>query len=174
MGEGEGEGEAAGGGGGWRQRPAGGDGGGGGGGWITTFCFWKPDGRLNSFGGPGMNHKIDGVDYWALEPENKVSGWASAPVTVKWVDCGAVLEVRKCRMVAGSIGMRPGRHLDMGVRLEGLPLPPIENSKGGNGLTRANVSLWGELGDSWGTAGKNVSNLEMPQGWLHRIQSRPR
>jgi len=36
-------------------------------------------------------------------------------------------------MLAGSIGMRPGRHLDMGVRLDGLPLPALEHGTGEDG-----------------------------------------
>lgn len=53
-------------------------------------------------------------------------GWAEVPVKAIWIDNGMVMEERYCRMVAGSIGMEPGKHVDFGVKLNGLLLPPAE------------------------------------------------
>jgi len=100
-------------------------------GWITAFCFWKPDGKRNDFREYAVDsaYVIHGVRYPPLEPQAKVNGWASVPVTVRTLDGGAggaVVETRKCRMFAGSVGMEPGQHSMMGVQLEGIPSPPLE------------------------------------------------
>lgn len=99
-------------------------------GWITTFCFWTADGKRNAFHKDVHSaHKLDDVQYFPLEPEDKVDGWASVPVTVKWIDGGVLIEERKCRLIAGSIGMEPGDHAELGVLLDGLSLPPAETAE---------------------------------------------
>jgi hypothetical protein len=97
-------------------------------GWITSLCYWRADGSRNKFHASETDscYSVDGVVYPPLDPKDKVGGWAPVPVKVVWEDCGVVVETRKCRMVAGSVGMEPGRHAAFGVRLDGLPLPPLE------------------------------------------------
>jgi len=89
-------------------------------GWITAFCFWDNKGSRNNFIKRDVVHEIDGVVYESLSEESKTGGWAAVPVKVNVKDgSGRVLDKRDCRMVAGSIGMRPGRHSEMGVLLDG-------------------------------------------------------
>ncbi|KAM7215766.1 protein of unknown function (DUF4419) domain containing protein [Rhypophila decipiens] len=100
-------------------------------GWISTFCFWDEDGKKNTFHQYRPEDsvvKVDGVEYFPIDPADVVAGWSTVPVKVKWFHNGELIEVRKCKMVAGSVGMRPGRHADLGVQLEGLPLPEKEGA----------------------------------------------
>jgi hypothetical protein len=69
---------------------------------------------------------IDGVVYLPLDPDDVVSGCASVPVTVRWFDGGSLMKTTKCRVFAGSVGIEPGEHHALGVRLEGVPEPPPE------------------------------------------------
>ncbi|KAK4444218.1 hypothetical protein QBC34DRAFT_475270 [Podospora aff. communis PSN243] len=59
--------------------------------------------------------------------------WAAVPVIVVWKDAGVVVEDRKCRMVAGPVGMRPGKYAGVGVRLDGSEPPRVSESRGGSG-----------------------------------------
>ncbi|KAK1751141.1 hypothetical protein QBC47DRAFT_392315 [Echria macrotheca] len=98
-------------------------------GWITTFCFWDHEGRKNKLGGrygERLSRYLDGVEYKGLSDDDKVAGWAAVPVKVTYEVAGVVVEERQCRMVAGSIGMRPGKHAEMGVSLVGPAPPPAE------------------------------------------------
>jgi len=96
-------------------------------GWITTFCFWASAGHRNHFSVNGDRHCIDGVAYGSLDEGSKTAGWAAVPVKVVTKDLnGQILDTRECRMVAGSIGMRPGRHSEMGVMLDGPEPAPVE------------------------------------------------
>ncbi|KAK4206083.1 hypothetical protein QBC37DRAFT_445189 [Rhypophila decipiens] len=73
-------------------------------GWMTAFCFWTEEGQRSRVLPREGNSvtKVDGVEYWPLEPKDIVKGWASVPVNVKWFVDGVLVEERKCRMVAGS------------------------------------------------------------------------
>ncbi|KAM7208217.1 protein of unknown function (DUF4419) domain containing protein [Naviculisporaceae sp. PSN 640] len=86
-------------------------------GWIASFCFWTEEGKLNRFQRLYEDSvvQVDAVKYWAIDPEDVIMSWGTVPVTVKWFDAGMLVEVRKCKMVAGSVGMRPGKHRDLGV-----------------------------------------------------------
>ena len=96
-------------------------------GWITAFCFWKATGERNHFSNQNDRHRIDGVAYGSLDEDKKPAGWAAVPVKVVTKDpCGNILDTRQCRMVAGSIGMCPGKHSEMGVTLDGPEPAPAE------------------------------------------------
>ncbi|GAB1311781.1 hypothetical protein MFIFM68171_01991 [Madurella fahalii] len=98
-------------------------------GWITTFCFWDAEGHRNQLGGTygeQLSRYLDGVEYKGLSDDKKVAGWAAVPVKVTHEVEGVIVEERKCRMVAGSIGMRPGKHTEMSVRLDGPAPAPAE------------------------------------------------
>ncbi|KAK3356328.1 hypothetical protein B0T25DRAFT_578652 [Lasiosphaeria hispida] len=100
-------------------------------GWITAFCFWTAKGHRNyGLRDEDTVRSLDDVRYLPLAPDAKVAGWASVPVTVKSVTTG---EQRKCRMVAGSVGMKPGKHTDLSVSLGGLAPPPAEHDQDGEG-----------------------------------------
>ena len=97
-------------------------------GWITTFCFWTGEGERNKFRVPREGrYCIDGVEYGELDEDLKTNGWAGVPVKVIQKENGVVVEERMCRMVAGSVAMRPGKHAEMGVVLDGSEPPPAEH-----------------------------------------------
>ncbi|KAK0705603.1 hypothetical protein B0H67DRAFT_546721 [Lasiosphaeris hirsuta] len=88
-------------------------------GWITAFCFWTAKGHRNhGIEGEEAVRSLDGVQYLPLEPDAKVAGWAGVPVKVTLVDTG---EERMCRMVAGSVGMKPGKHADLALEPDAPP-----------------------------------------------------
>lgn len=47
-------------------------------------------------------------------------------------------------MTAGSVGMRPGKHEDLGVRLEGLPVPEVEGAGEEEEPKRSGFEAFGE------------------------------
>lgn len=96
-------------------------------GWITAFCFWDDKGARNKYKIQGDRHCIDGVAYGSLDESAKTAGWAAVLVKVihKHYD-GTILQELQCRMVAGSVGIRPGKHEEMGVMLDGPEPAPAE------------------------------------------------
>ena len=59
---------------------------------------------------------MDGVAFHTIEEEDTgVPGWRTVPVTLKQVDTG---EERKFQLVAGLLGIKPGKPVETGVQLE--------------------------------------------------------
>lgn len=70
--------------------------------------------------------EIDGVKYLVLEEEDKVAGWAAVPIKLLSEGYSDQPPERDCRMVAGVVGMKPGKHEELGVSLTGPEPEPAE------------------------------------------------
>ncbi|KAK3348748.1 hypothetical protein B0T25DRAFT_546431 [Lasiosphaeria hispida] len=139
-------------------------------GWITAFCFWDAEGHRNQLGGAYGEYQsryLDGVEYKALPDDQKVAGWAAVPVKVTYEVAGVVIEERKCRMVAGSIGMRPGRHAEMSVRLDGPAPPPAERETPG----RTRVTVYPGLPPQ---TNPDFDTVQPHTGWwIYEVKEKP-
>lgn len=74
-------------------------------GWLTAFCFWDEKGNCTQKDRYGML-QLDGVSYAPLDWDDVPPGWASVPVELDLDENGGAT-VRKCRLLAGSVGMTP-------------------------------------------------------------------
>ncbi|KAL9616385.1 MAG: hypothetical protein Q9160_008739 [Pyrenula sp. 1 TL-2023] len=74
-------------------------------GWLTAFCFWDEKGNCTQKDRYGML-QLDGINYAPLDWDDVPPGWASVPVEIDLDENGGAT-IRKCRLLAGSVGMTP-------------------------------------------------------------------
>ncbi|EHK39443.1 hypothetical protein TRIATDRAFT_253314, partial [Trichoderma atroviride IMI 206040] len=70
-------------------------------GWMSAFCFWDEEGRVNL--PQSWNVILDGVAYPSIPTDAVPAGSAVIPVTVETSNCEETL---KCTLVAGSVGIQ--------------------------------------------------------------------
>jgi len=68
-------------------------------GWISAFCFWNVDGKINTYTSE-EDLVLDGIRYPSIDSRRIPPGWSKVPVEIN--DNGAVFMTE---MTAGSVGM---------------------------------------------------------------------
>lgn len=119
-------------------------------GWLTAFCFWDEEGRCthpsHKPGGPSFRMlDLDGIGYGMVDWEDVPPGWASVPLEIDLDEAGGAV-IRKCRLLAGSVGITPFLNQEGGNgNSTSTTVPPKEESPRSSRQRQRNRSILHKL-----------------------------